>query len=245
MKYYSFEEIDELGETIVKKYIKDKKLKNVWCIDVEGIVTDLLGCQVVYAQFAEDDPSKIGFLSNGITPIKVYKDNMIKPVVFPVNTIVIDLPMRLNRNYAQERFTIMHEGGHKIMESHSPGLLRACYESKFDTEYEYNKEDIKRLFNSCEVYANRFAAAVLMPRFLLDKVLKTYNNGEYISIYGSHLIKESDKIVIQKIANRLGVSYSALLNRFKSLNMFNVKEADEFLGQLTIFEEKQYGRDSL
>ena len=37
MKYYSFEEIDELGETLVRKYIEDKNLKNVWCIDVEGM----------------------------------------------------------------------------------------------------------------------------------------------------------------------------------------------------------------
>ena len=238
MKYYSFEEIDELGETLVKKYIKDKNLKNVWCVDVEGIATELLGCTIVHAQIAEADPNKTGFYSDGVTPIKIYKDNKVQSVIFPANTIVVDMPMRLKRNNAQERFTIMHEGGHKMLGSHSPRLVRACYESKFDKEYEYNKEELLRVFNSCEVYANRFAAAVLMPRFLLDKALKQYNNGEYINIYGSYLIKESDKIVIQKIANRLGVSYTALLNRFKSLKMFNAKDADEFLGQLTIIEEK-------
>ena len=238
MKYYSFEEIDELGETLVKKYIKDKNLKNVWCVDVEGIATEMLGCTIVYAQIAEEDPNKTGFLSDGNTPLRIYKDNRIQSVVFPENTIVIDMPMRLKRNYAQERFTIMHEGGHKIMESHSPRLARARFESKFDREYEYNKEELVRVFNSCEVYANRFAAAVLMPRFLLDKALKQYNNGEYINIYGSYLIKESDKKVIQKIADRLGVSFSALLTRFKSLKMFNAKNPDEFLGQLILIEDK-------
>ncbi len=238
MKYYSFEEIDELGETLVMKYIKDKNLKNVWCVDVEGIATEMLGCTIVYAQIAEEDPNKTGFLSDGNTPLRIYKDNRVQSVVFPENTIVIDMPMRLKRNYAQERFTIMHEGGHKIMESHSPGLARARFESKFDREYEYNKEELVRVFNSCEVYANRFAAAVLMPRFLLDKALKQYNNGEYINIYGSYLIKESDKKVIQKIADRLGVSFSALLTRFKSLKMFNAKNSDEFLGQLILIEDK-------
>ena len=226
MKYFTFEEIDELGETLVKKYIKDKNLKNVWCVDVEGIATEMLGCTIVYAQIAEEDPNKTGFLSDGNTPLRIYKDNRVQSVVFPENTIVIDMPMRLKRNYAQERFTIMHEGGHKIMESHSPGLARARFESKFDREYEYNKEELVRVFNSCEVYANRFAAAVLMPRFLLDKALKQYNNGEYINIYGSYLIKESDKKVIQKIADRLGVSFSALLTRFKCLKMFNAKNPD-------------------
>lgn len=238
MKYYTFEEIDELGETLVKKYIEEKNLKNVWCVDAEGIACELLGCKIVYAQFAEDDPNKTGFLSDGTTPIKIYKDGVSQSVIFPANTIVIDLPMRLKRNYAQERFSIMHEGGHKIMGCHSPRLLHAYYESRFDKEYDYSREELMRVFNSCEIYANRFAAAVLMPRFLLDKALKKYNDGNYISIYGSYLIKESDKVVIQKIANRLGVSYTALLNRFKSLKMFNAKEADEFLGQLTIVEEK-------
>jgi len=238
MNYYSFEEIDELGETLVKKYIKDNNLKNVWCIDAEGIVSELLGCNIVYAQFAEEDPNKSGFLSDGVTPINIYTDGKTKAVIYPANTIVVDLPLRLKRNYAQERFTIMHEGGHKIMESHSPGLAKAFFESKFDAEYDYKKDDLKRVFNSCEIYANRFAAAVLMPSFLLEKAIKAYNGGEYISIYGSYLIKESDKVIIQKIANRLGVSYSALLNRFKSLKMFNAKDADEFLGQLTIAEGK-------
>jgi hypothetical protein len=72
----------------------------------------------------------------------------------------------------------------------------------------------------------------------LDKALKQYNNGEYINIYGSYLIKESDKKVIQKIADRLGVSFSALLTRFKSLKMFNAKNPDEFLGQLILIEDK-------
>lgn len=128
-----------------------------------------------------------------------------------------------------------------MMESHSPRLLRACYESRFDKEYNYNPEELRHLFHSCEIYANRFAAAVLMPRFLLEKALKAYNNGEYISLYGSFLVKESDKVVMEKIANQLGVSYIALLNRFKSLKMFNAKEADDFLGQLTISEDKTYG----
>ncbi len=240
MKYYSFEEIDELGETLVRKYIEDKNLKNVWCIDVEGIATDLLGCTIVYAQFAEEDPNKSGFLADGDTPLKIYRDNKSQEVVFPADTIVVDLPMKLKRNYAQERFTIMHEGGHKVMESHTPGLAKAYYESRFDFEYDYNKEDIARIFNTCEIYANRFAAAVLMPRFLLDKALKTYNNGEYITIYGSYLIKAADKLVIQKIANRLGVSYTALLNRFKSLKMYTPRDAYEFLGQLEIAEEDNY-----
>ena len=69
--YISFNELEELGETIVKEYQRKTKRKNALCVDIEGLVTDYLGLTVVYENIAEDDPNKIAFLSNGKRPLWV------------------------------------------------------------------------------------------------------------------------------------------------------------------------------
>ena len=56
--YISFGELEELGETIVREYLRKTKRYNALCVDIEGLVTDYLGLTVVYENIAEDDPNK-------------------------------------------------------------------------------------------------------------------------------------------------------------------------------------------
>ena len=54
--YISYDELEELGETIVRAYINKTRRYNALCVDIEGLVTDYLGLTVVYETIAEDDP---------------------------------------------------------------------------------------------------------------------------------------------------------------------------------------------
>lgn len=71
--YISYCELEELGETIVKAYLRKTNCCNALCVDIDGLVTDYLGVNVVYENIAEDDPNKIGFLSNGKRPLWVLR----------------------------------------------------------------------------------------------------------------------------------------------------------------------------
>lgn len=71
--YTSFQELDALGEGLAKKYTGNTHRWNSSCFDIEGFITDFLKLPILYEAFAEDDPSKIGFLSDGITPLIVYR----------------------------------------------------------------------------------------------------------------------------------------------------------------------------
>lgn len=64
--YTSFQELDALGEGLAKKYTGNTHRWNSSCFDIEGFITDFLKLPILYEAFAEDDPSKIGFLSDGI-----------------------------------------------------------------------------------------------------------------------------------------------------------------------------------
>lgn len=46
--YISYSELEELGETIVKAYLRKTNRCNALCVDIDGLVTDYLGLKVVY-----------------------------------------------------------------------------------------------------------------------------------------------------------------------------------------------------
>ena len=63
-------ELDELGTGVVLTHLKKSGTAGLpRCVDIEGIANSM-GLNVVYETFAEDDFDKIGFLSDGITPLK-------------------------------------------------------------------------------------------------------------------------------------------------------------------------------
>ena len=64
MALYSYEEIDELGEGLIRQYLGAEADKS-FCVDIEGFVTEFLGLPLFYRTFAEKDSDKIGFISDG------------------------------------------------------------------------------------------------------------------------------------------------------------------------------------
>ena len=58
-------------------------------VDIDSIAAHLK-LTVVYDSIAEEERDKIAFLSDGIYPLKVYRDAKATGVVFPKDTIVLD-----------------------------------------------------------------------------------------------------------------------------------------------------------
>ena len=104
--YISFGELEELGETIVREYLRKTKRYNALCVDIEGLVTDYLGLTVVYENIAEDDPNKIAFLSNGKRPLWVCRNEQRLSVVFPKGTVVMDKVLLHENESSRRRFTL-------------------------------------------------------------------------------------------------------------------------------------------
>ena len=65
MEMYFYEEIDELGEGLIRQYL-GAEADISHCVDIEGFVTEFLGLPLFYRSFAEKDSDKIGFISDGI-----------------------------------------------------------------------------------------------------------------------------------------------------------------------------------
>ena len=59
----SFQELETLGEGLVRDYLKRFQRRKSICLDIEGLARDYLRLEIAYADFAETDRSRIGFLS--------------------------------------------------------------------------------------------------------------------------------------------------------------------------------------
>ena len=77
MRIFSYEELDELGEGLIRQYL-GKEAERTCCVDIEGFVTDFLKLPLLYRSFAEEDSDKIGFIADGVTPLRVYEGGSTK-----------------------------------------------------------------------------------------------------------------------------------------------------------------------
>lgn len=227
--YISYDELEELGETIVSAYISKTKRYNTHCVDIEGLVTDYLGLTVVYENIAEDDPNKIAYLSNGKRPLWVNRDGKLQQVIFPKNTAVLDKVLLQERESSRRRFTLGHEGAHSVIAKQNPMQDVGCFHNEFDPERIYSIEERKELLSFSEAQADRLASVFLMPRFILQKVMKQYKCEKGLPVYGWNVFAPKDKIKLRNIADCMGVSYQALVIRLKTLGWLIPHDLTEYL----------------
>ena len=230
-KFTTNDEIESLCEAMIKDFFKSRHYTNVLCVDIEGFVEEYLGIPIVYETFAEADPGRIGFLADGERPLSVRREGMTQQVVFPQRTAVIDSFLLSPKESARKRFTIAHEGAHDVINRHIPAQASpaAAFHSEFDPEMNYPREMLKEMLSVNESFTNRAAACLLMPGFLVERALKRYNDAKKVVIYEGGVLAQDQKFLIQKMANAMGVSYSAFRIRLMELDQYEVRPVEEYL----------------
>lgn len=225
-------EIDEICESLILDYLRKANQTDIECVDIEGFLIDYLGYNLIYETIAEDDPNKVAFTADGVTPLKIQKGRDVVSCVYPANTVVIDKYfLRLDLSGVR-RFTIGHECGHIVKER--------MYETKCCASFYRDKQFVNTIPNSeFQLYfkmeenqCDNFSAGFLMPKFLTLKKIDFFNGGRKLPLYGSFVLKSEEKHTIKKMADSLGVSYSALFYRLKHFNLFEPHYMSEFCGEL-------------
>ena len=234
MRIFSYEELDELGEGLIRQYL-GKEAERTCCVDIEGFVTDFLKLPLLYRSFAEEDSDKIGFIADGVTPLRVCENGAVVRRVYPRGTIVIERCLRQEHESGRRRFTISHECAHYIMDRAVPS---AAFHREFDNERIYSQEDFKNLFSFRETQIDRMGAALLMPRFMVHNVMISHGCSSCIPVFGDSILKLTDKRLIRQMANTMGVSFSAFLIRLRELGCLCYRPLSEY-----ITEEMGLGQD--
>lgn len=234
MRIFSYDEIDELGEGLIRQYL-GADAERTCCVDIEGFATEYLKLPLLYRSFAEQDTDKIGFIADGITPLRIHEDGTSCLCVFPKGTIVIERSLRRANESGRRRFTISHECAHYLMDKTIPA---AAFHREFDGERDYTPEDFRNLFSFHETLIDRMGAALLMPRFMVRNVVAMHGCAGGIPVFGDRVMRTTDKLRIKQMANTMGVSFSAFLIRLRELGYLSRRPLYEF-----ITEEMGLGQD--
>jgi hypothetical protein len=65
--------------------------------------------------------------------------------------------------------------------------------------------------------------------------MKAFDAPEHIPIYGDSVLRVSDRLLIQKMANAIGASFTAFLYRLKELGILQRHDISEYIvGELGI-----------
>ena len=218
-------ELDELGDGLVRHYLARSGMQTpARCIDIEGLA-NFLGLTVTFETFAEKDFDKIGFLSDGKTPLQVKRNGQVVSFLFPLGTIVLDVSLHADKESGRRRFTIAHEIAHFMIDRHRPA---AQYHRTFDAERNYSLAEMEEHFSIVENQADRLAAAILMPRFTVDQALDDFYKGKKIPVYGQNIFAAREEKAISRMAAQIGVSYTAMLIRLRQFGLLEYRPVEEY-----------------
>ena len=73
--YISRTEADELCDGLIRQFI-GQKTTIPQSVDIDAFVTKFLKVNVQYENFAESDLDKIGFFSDGTTPLRILEQGL-------------------------------------------------------------------------------------------------------------------------------------------------------------------------
>lgn len=227
--YISRAEIEELCEGLIVEYSEHSD-KEITSVDIDGFVKDYLKYKIVYETIAEDDPDRIGFTGDGNHPLTIRKNGQIKSVVYPPKTIVLDKHLKHKDKDAMRRFILAHEVGHILSNRIDPDKAACFYHAySFDNDKIYSIDDLRKRYNIDEINANAFAAALLMPRFLVERTIKKYNGGRRLPVYGEFVFHPREKTILHKMETELKVSHSSLVIRLKELDFLKRHLLSEYI----------------
>lgn len=221
-------EMEEVGENIIRKYLGRRKYPPR-CIDIEGFLRDYLHLRIEYAVIAERDFDKVGFLSDGEYPLGVIENGRAVRRVYPKGTVVLDRSLLKDEQSGRRRFTLAHEAAHVIYERMTPLVPGPCFKRCYDRERTYDLAELRERFSLGETQVDRLGSILLMPRFLMEQTLRNYRLSLVLPVYGDGVIRGRDKLLLQKMADAVGASYSAFFNRLKELDMIERRPIDEYL----------------
>lgn len=229
MKYcHTNDEIDEIGEGLVRKFNFDSYLKGQ-AVDIEKFVTDYLKYQISYDNIAEEDAGKTAFLGNGKASLIVWRDGKRVRIVPPANIIVVDKHFAQITMLAPRRFKLAHEAGHIIMDMLNGNSVVAAFNNEFDVERDYTLKELSSLFSLKETQATSMGVSLLMPKTLVTVRSQSLKGQKHIPVYGNNVMLDSDRKIIYDMAEHFMVSYKSMFYRMRDLKLFEYRLIDEYI----------------
>ncbi len=217
-------DVENVSAEIINSYLLriGRQKGSLESIDIDDLVSRYLKCKVVIESIYMSADC-LGYLSNGVSPIMVYRKGEIKNVVFPKDTIVIDRYLYTPGQETKRRFVLAHEAGHLITGRINKRSCANCYHDNSGV-MAIDKQDLVKRFSVNEVFANRFAACLLMPADTVKNYIRSYFDRDTVPLDEKGNLSSYDHALLKEIAGNLKVSITTFLIRLNELELFEMKK---------------------
>lgn len=226
LTYASNRELEEIAVGILHSFYGERLPIR---IDIDAIATRYLGLHIRYEHIDEEDFDKVGFAADGVSPLRVRRNGKRGNVVFPKGTIILDRFFLQPAEEARRRFTLAHELGHILLAKTDPLRHAACFQHLFDAERRYTVEELRQRQTIAESQTNHMAGHLLMPQENLEKEITSHFGTERVPVYGCGVLLPEAKPLLHRMAEKMGVSYSALMIQLQKKRLLERHDIAEYL----------------
>ena len=205
-------------------------------VDPELLLTKVLGLNIEYGHLSIDG-SILGLTSFEEVEVEVldYTD-METFVSLDGKTVIIEEDLHNDSTQiGRFNFTLMHEGSHQIFNRLFPNEYGCKKSNASPVHYHtYNSEKNKPIKDWEEWQANTLAAAILLPKDLIEYGMFLFGLGKKIKCLNRITNFETYQ-KFSALADFLGASKSALAIRMKQLNLLEKEYLDNPLAIMDIY----------
>ena len=220
--------MDALGEKLMHDYMESTGRGDSLSADIEGFIVEGMGEKIVYEEFAEDDGFKVGFAADGKRELLVWQGDRKIGKAYDPYTIVISKELLRPCDSGRLRFTMAHEIAHKILLRHIPLQTVSYFCLSARDFYELSEAEMREIHYLNEACADRLAAALLTPEYMVKRVLERYNGGRPVICYDGAIFDQDEKLKIERMTNAMGVSFSEFINRLRELHLLDLHPFSEY-----------------
>lgn len=230
-------------ETIAAKYIKaymqlpEVKNTQVYRIDPEIMLGKVLGLTIDYVHLSYDG-SILGLTSFGELGVQIFENDDDEAFYFlDGKTVLVEADLNYdNKLRGRKNFTLMHEGSHQIFKKLFPNDYGVTQKSAGVHYYKANSERNKPISDWEEWQANTLAAAILLPKNLIEQGMFLFGLGSKIECLNK-IYRPAEYEKYAALADFLGCSKKALAIRMKQLGLLKKEYLDNPFDLITVYPE--------
>ena len=105
---------------------------------------------------------------------------------------------------------------------------------KGDTIMAVGSDDDMAAYIGPDTEVKDLGGMMLMPGFMVGNVLESEEISAQIPIFGENILRAKDKLKIKRMADKMGVSFSAFLIRLRELKLFDYRPLNEYIADMGI-----------
>ena len=200
-------------------------------VDVCALACKFFNLTVYYVRFADEEAEPYGYTCNGHVGIDIVLNNKRKNIVFPKNTILLDI--RLKNDEIKRREVLTHEIMHYIESIVNAYPVEVLMMN--DGSMEYSK--FMDMMKEREWRADVGASVLLLPKELVINVYRERIGYDNLKVYGKSILMAEDNMKLADMAKFLKVSFDMLVDRLYELDLLEKHNVSEFIRLTFGFED--------